>query len=178
MNWQDAVALGTTMIAGLGGGGAIVLGLSGFLGRLWADRALEKDRHEYAELRAKLEGDLHNASQYLQAELDKFGFIHKLRTEGEFQRLSTLWKNFANLSFAFNGLPHIGMKLSPGDLEERKQYEWDRRKEFNIALTNAQQVFYEEMVFIPKGIADIAKTTLEIGLRDQRKYILMYQEGE
>lgn len=43
MNWKDAVTLGTTIVASLGGGGAIVFGLSGYLGRLWADRELDED---------------------------------------------------------------------------------------------------------------------------------------
>jgi hypothetical protein len=43
----------------LGGGGAIVLAFSNFLGKIWADRLMAKERSEHekelAELRAKLE---------------------------------------------------------------------------------------------------------------------------
>ena len=84
MDWKDALTLGTTIVTSLGGGGVIVFKLSGYLGRVWADRALEKDRFEYGQLRSKLEADLRNASQFLQAELDKLSLIHKLRRKVNF----------------------------------------------------------------------------------------------
>lgn len=123
MDWKDALTLGTTIVTSLGGGGAIVFGLSGYLGKLWADRALENDRFEDGLLKSKLEGEIHNASQFLQAELDKLALIHKPRTEGEFERLATMWKNFANLRAAFSTLPHLGFQIVPRDAKERSAYE-------------------------------------------------------
>jgi hypothetical protein len=172
MDWRDAVTLGTTIVTSLGGGGAIVFGLSGYLGKRWADRALEKDRSEYGQLRSKLEAELRNASQFLQAELDKLSLIHKLRTEGEFERLATMWKNFANLRAAFNTLPHIGFQTMPHDEEQRSIYEANCRKEFQVALASTQQSFHEEMVFIPKYIADLAQDTLQLARKENTIYSL------
>jgi hypothetical protein len=166
MDWKDALTLGTAIVTSLGGGGAIVLGLSGYLGRRWADRALEKDRSEYGQLKSKLEADLRNASQFLQAELDKLTLIHKLRTEGEFQRLATMWKNFANLRSAFASLPHLGHQPVPRDANQRALYVGERRDEFRRATASTQQSFYEEMVFIPKRIADLAQDTLQLAQKE------------
>jgi hypothetical protein len=47
---KEVVEIAATVIATLGGGGAIVLGPSGYLGRRWAEGALEKQRQEYAQL--------------------------------------------------------------------------------------------------------------------------------
>jgi hypothetical protein len=170
MEWRDAVTLGATIVTSLGGGGAIVFGLSGYLGRLWADRALEKDRFEYGQLKSKLEADLRNASQFLQAELDKLGLVHKLRTEGEFQRLATMWKNFANLRSAFASLAHLGYQTVPRDAKERSVYAGERRGEFRSAIASTRQSFYEEMVFIPKNIADSAQATLQLAQKENTIY--------
>jgi len=50
--------IAASVIVGLGGGGAIVFGLSSFLGRIWADRALEKHRQENARLNIELSNQL------------------------------------------------------------------------------------------------------------------------
>ena len=60
-----------TVIASLGGGGAIVFGLSGFLGKLWADRALEAQKQQYAQLNLSFTHQLELASKQVQAELDR-----------------------------------------------------------------------------------------------------------
>ena len=174
MTWQDAFKICATILASLGGGGAVVFGLSNFLGKLWADRALQDDRQRYKQLNLQLENELHNASRRLQAELDKFGLVNKLRIEGEFQRLTQLWKSFANLSFAFNGISPLGFKLLPADQADRKAYFESQRKEFAKSLNNAQQLFYEEMVFIPEPIVGFAKTTLEKALREPSIYAMFF----
>jgi transcription antitermination factor NusG len=46
MSWSEIAATAAAIIAGLGGGGAIVLGLSNWIGRLLAERYVEKLKHE------------------------------------------------------------------------------------------------------------------------------------
>jgi hypothetical protein len=47
MTWKDAFEIVTTAIVALGGGGAIVLGLSAFIGKVWAKHFLEREKHEF-----------------------------------------------------------------------------------------------------------------------------------
>ena len=46
MNWGEVGAIAATFIVSLGGGGAIVLGLSNRIGRILGDRYVEKLKHE------------------------------------------------------------------------------------------------------------------------------------
>ena len=46
MNWSELVTIAATFIVSLGGGGAIVFGLSNWIGRILADRYVEKLKHE------------------------------------------------------------------------------------------------------------------------------------
>jgi hypothetical protein len=90
MNWTSAFQLASAIIASLGGGGALVFGLSSYLGRIWADRALEMERHKYAEMLQAAKGELDKATNRYQVELDSLGLVHKLRTTEEFSRLGQL----------------------------------------------------------------------------------------
>jgi hypothetical protein len=99
------------VIGSLGGGGAIVLGLSGWLGKVWAERLMEKERHEHAKVlesdRAKygkeleeLKAKYEHTHRRLQAELDKTIFGHQLKTQTEFNALRELWKTVPPLENA------------------------------------------------------------------------------
>ena len=46
MNWSELVTIAATFIISLGGGGAIVLGLSNWIGKILAGRYVEKLKHE------------------------------------------------------------------------------------------------------------------------------------
>lgn len=178
MGWQDVLKICGAIIASFGGAGAVVLSLSGFLGKFWAERALQDDRQRYAQLNLQIENELRNASQRLQLELDKFGLVNKLRIEGEFQRLALLWKSFANLSFTLNGIVPSGFDIVPADKTAKEAFIEKRRQEFEISLHNTQQLFYEEMVFVPKSIADVAKTTLEKALQEPGFYVMFSQHHD
>jgi hypothetical protein len=52
--WETAGAI----LLSLGGGGAIVLGLSGWLGRVWAERLMERERADHSRELAQLRADL------------------------------------------------------------------------------------------------------------------------
>jgi len=60
MAWDDAFKIITAMIASIGAGGAIIFALSTWLGKLWAQRILENEKHQLAsELeKTKLELDI------------------------------------------------------------------------------------------------------------------------
>lgn len=46
MNWEDIFKLVGAVVFSLGGGGAIVFGLSSWLGKVWADRILANKAHQ------------------------------------------------------------------------------------------------------------------------------------
>jgi len=50
MHISDVFETAAAVVASLGGGGAIVWGFSGYLGKVWADRGLERQKHEYSQL--------------------------------------------------------------------------------------------------------------------------------
>jgi hypothetical protein len=117
-----------------------------------------------------MKNQLENASKRLQMELDTIGLFHSLRTKEEFSRLAVLWKKFANLSFAFHTMSGPGIRLIPADEEDRTRYLAKHRENFEAALKEAQQFFYEEMVFIPEPIAKAAQETVKDVLQEPYAY--------
>jgi len=157
MTFLDVVKIASAILVGLGGGGTIVFGLSGFLGKLWADRALEKQRHEYAQLTQQAQHQLDAALRRVQMELDTLGLIHSLRTKEEFNRLAELWKWFANLTDVLAATSG----LAPSSVEEvHLKFKAKLREDFRTALFHARQFLFEVMVFIPEAIANVAARTL------------------
>lgn len=48
MSWEDSLRIFITGLASIGGGGALVLGLSTWFGKMWADKMLANQTHELA----------------------------------------------------------------------------------------------------------------------------------
>jgi hypothetical protein len=178
MTMHDAFTLGATIIAGLGGGGAITLALSHFIGKMWADRALEKQRAEYQRLNTQLQHSLDQTTRRLQVELDRIGLMHKLRTTEEFSHLGLLWKKMAWLNVTFDGACSRGIRLVPKSEAGMSEYKENQRKKFLTALEDAQLFFLEEELFIPSDIAKLTHETMLFAAREPFFYASFYAHHE
>ena len=167
MNWTFAFQLGTAIITSLGGGAAIVFGLSNFLGKLWADRALEREKHKYAEILQTAKSELDKAAGRYQVELDSLKLVHTLRTTEEFSHLGKLWQHMAILQDAFKGTAQLGLSLLPADADSRKRYLEMLRQNYEEALWKARQFFLEQKLFIPENIAECAESTLRAAINEK-----------
>jgi hypothetical protein len=52
MNISDLAKIVVSVLVSLGGGGAIVVGLSSWLGKIWAERLMERERKGSLSVRA------------------------------------------------------------------------------------------------------------------------------
>lgn len=77
MNWEEVLKIALTVIASLGGGGAIVFGLSGFLGRVWVDR---------------LKGDIDGRLRRLEAALKHGTYVLQRLAEFELEAIEQCWQ--------------------------------------------------------------------------------------
>lgn len=55
MSWEDGFKFSIAILTSLGGGSAIVFLFSSWLGKAWATRILDKERHELEKLRKEHE---------------------------------------------------------------------------------------------------------------------------
>src|SRR5882672_1086527 len=77
MGWIDALKIGAVVIGSLGGGGAIVFGLSGFLGQVWMQR---------------LKGEIDARLQRLDAALTHQNFLLQRFAELELEAIAECWR--------------------------------------------------------------------------------------
>lgn len=154
MTFLDVVQVVTGVMVSLGGGGAIVAGFSGFLGRLWADRALEDHKQEYARLNQQMQHDHDEAMKRLQVQLDAIGLVHNLRIKEEFPMLTALWKKVAAVRVAADKLALLSLPLD-------EQHHDETQGKFDEAEEDFQKFVSEEMIFAPHLIAQIARTLAE-----------------
>ena len=90
-----AFEIATAILFSIGAGGAIVFAFSSWLGKVWANRILEKEKLEYSEMLA-------NISQRLDFQLHS----SKAVFDAEFQIYRELWD-------AANKLKHIALNIRP-----------------------------------------------------------------
>ena len=74
MNWGEVGAIAATFIVSLGGGGAIVLGLSNRIGRILGDRYVEKLKHEIQQEMEKLKHEIQQELESYKTKLKKSEF--------------------------------------------------------------------------------------------------------
>jgi len=83
MAWQDFALGGLTI-------GSVIIGLSSFLGKVWANRILQKDRTKY---KTQMETLIENLRTQSKKEL----YVHQLQFEKEFEIYKELWEQLIRL---------------------------------------------------------------------------------
>ena len=77
---MEVLKIAATIILSVGVSGGIIAGLANWLGRVWANRLMEKDRSRHAEalenLRANLQAENEKRMRQLQSEIDIFNEKH------------------------------------------------------------------------------------------------------
>jgi hypothetical protein len=162
MTPKDAFEVAGSVILSLGGGGAIVLGLSGYLGKVWADRGLEKQRQEYTRLNLEFNHKLDLASRRIQMQLDTLGHLYKLQTESEFHKISELWKKLSYLRTAFSCIPRHGFALVSPDPQIRHDAHVRASNRFIASWNEAYETWSAETLSIPKNISNATGALLNI----------------
>jgi hypothetical protein len=167
MNQAEIWNVAAAVIAAVGGSGAIIFGLSSYLGKRWADRALEKQKQEYSQLNIAFTHQLGLATRRIQIELDTIGHLHKLRTESEFEKIRELWRCVASLQAAYSGLPKSGYHLAFEDEALNKKHRIQASFDFSKRLTDTFEVWSRELLSIPEDIAKLAEELIRIARHEE-----------
>jgi hypothetical protein len=96
MTVQEAWETTAAVIASLGGGLIVIL-LSGWLGKVWANRILEADRARYSREIEELRSSLERTNRAFQGQIEKAIFVSKTHFETEFQIFREIWQKVATV---------------------------------------------------------------------------------
>lgn len=130
---------------------ATVAALSGWLGKIWADRILEKDKAKYQEemesIRIRGQQDLERLKQDGQELLEKLKLgqekrllAHRLQYETEFGIYTDLWATICKL----NRMAWTRRELAT-------------REERDKACEDFEEVFYRHSPFLPLDVVQVAR---------------------
>ncbi len=108
MTANDIFQISAAVLASVGGAAAIIMGLSSWLGKVWANRILEKDKLKYTTELERIKTKLQNESQ-------KQNLIFSLYFEGQFKLYNDLWISLSDLQ---SGVDELWAEASPKNLKK------------------------------------------------------------
>jgi hypothetical protein len=81
MELKEALELSGVILGSLGGGAAIIFGFSSWLGKVWANRLMEKEKAEYAQALESLRSRLTQDTESYKIKLKKSEFLFQKEFE-------------------------------------------------------------------------------------------------
>ena len=181
MFWDVLYSIGAVAFSSLGGG-AILLALSSWLGKVWAGRILAQDQTKYqkeiSQIREKYRREVEESLHLLRDRLDRGQFIHRLQFETEFKVYLELWGKLVAARDAAIKLRPVFDLVQAGKSEEEIKKE--RVEELRKTYVAFQDYFREREPFIaPEVYESLEKLETAIyeegvdfmyGDKDDREY--------
>lgn len=147
---SDAFKIASAVLLSVGGGGVLVLSLSGWLGKVWANRLMQNDIAAHAQELEKLKSSFEAVNKRMQAELDKTVHVHRVQFETEFKALSDIW---ARLSTVRSSLAVSSPRFeSEHHGSERLKQMNDMMRRFTDAADALRRAVDDQAPFYPKPI--------------------------
>lgn len=148
MIWKTVLAI----IASVGGSGAIILGLSSYVGKLWAERLLQKKSQDFERELETYKKDLSIEVERYKSKAEALNYVSKVQFEAEYETYKLIFAALFNFAAASSNLFPYGLDQIPADMNERKA-EYIKRYEFYVDSFNTYSRAVETNApFIPKEI--------------------------
>jgi hypothetical protein len=153
---DEYLSIGATIIASLGGSGAIILSLSNYLGKIWASSLMAKEKADHEQKLEQLRIKLQKENQLHLAELNHNLEIYKqthLREHGD--KLAIYRATIDLVATMLSKVEMIMLRnkkeLSP---KEQEQFETERLKIYGyLAMIAPQEVMDANDAFIDQLLA-------------------------
>ena len=130
---KEAFELAAAIIAGLGGGGAIVWALSSLIGKVWANKILEKEKAEYAKDIEYYKSELNKEVQRINAIQDKALYISKAQYDNEYHIYQEIWEKM-NECILITKMLYPTFENRPVDKDECEKYQEEKLKRYRMVF--------------------------------------------
>lgn len=104
MTFDDILKIAVTIVTSIGGAGAIILGLSNWLGNIWANRIHEKDRQKYQQELEALKASYTKDLEETKTKLENTKTLFNRYTEHQFILYTDLYRSLYDLKIAADRL--------------------------------------------------------------------------
>ena len=165
MTITDAWRVALAVLASLGGGSLIVAALSSWLGKVWADRLMQRDRAKHSEELEKLRSSLEQSQRLLQGEIEKTLFVTKTHFETEFQIIREIWQEVSVVRGLMSQLrPKFGIVDVRQTQEERLV---ECLEAYFPAVQKLIQTVDRNSPFYPQEMYETLDQLVRVALREQ-----------
>ncbi len=120
-NIKDIFQLAGAVIIASGASGAVLFGLSSWLGKIWAERILRTDRLRYERCLADFRHQLNSEIEVLKAKNQRRVLVHKVQFETEFEAYKDIWTALSELSANTLALRPILDSINLGESESERK---------------------------------------------------------
>lgn len=158
MSLEEVLKISAAIIGSVGSAAAVIFGLSSWLGKVWANRILEKDKLKYTTELEKIKTKLQNESQ-------KQNLMFSLYFQGQFKLYNDLWVSLSELQ---SRVEDLWAEASPKNL-----------KNFAIALRKAKsQIRSSALLIEPEHYKDIMSAIENIeNYRNGKEQLILAREN-
>jgi hypothetical protein len=128
MNAASVWEIARAVLLSIGGGAALLWGLSSWFGKVWASKILEKDKARYQEQLEAFKSEFENVGRRLQAQLDRGTIAYRSRLEIEVKGITDIWNVVADANQCIHTTrPEI--RIGPALTETARRRAFDDRIE-------------------------------------------------
>ena len=124
------------ILGSVGGAAAIIFGLSTWLGKVWANRILEKDKLKYSS-------ELEVIKKQLQSETQKQQLMFSMYFEGQFKLYNDLWVSLAELQ---NGVEALWSEANTRNLKSFVSAVKKAKKQIRDSALLIEPEHYDEIM--------------------------------
>lgn len=147
---KEAFEIAGAVILSLGGGSAIVWGLSSWLGKVWANRILESEKVKYSKQIEEYKAELEKSISRINAEQDKRLYISKTQYDNEYKIYQNIWEKLNNCVLTTIALYPGGIENVPVDEKEKEEYQMEKHKKYVQAYNEFSKAIQDNAPFYTK----------------------------
>lgn len=168
-----------SILVSLGGGSVIVLGLSSWLGKVWANRILENEKKAHQLEIENYKSQLAISLEQIKSLNDKALYISKVQYDKEFQIYQDIWEKLHDCIVETLDLCSK-VQSSPVDNDEKEKWIQDKYSKFVVKYNEYSRTidryapFYREDFY--QSFVSIRNSCATVG-RDFKTYILDAEYG-
>jgi len=166
MPFKNLLEIAASLIVAFGGSGAIVVSLSGYLGKVWADRALEKQRQEYARLNLELTQQLAVLTEREKSALQiratehqvRFSKLHEKRAEA----LADIYEHLVDAEYQGRRFVYVeGFPATMTPTQEQSEARREARQKIQSAMSDLSLFIEKRQIYLPASVCTLLKTHLD-----------------
>ena len=155
MGIKDVFEISAAILASLGGSSAIIFGLSSWLGKVWANRILEKEKLEHNRELEKYRKDLSEELERVRSINDKALYVSKVHYNNEYRIYEDIWAKLHECVVYTLMLYPEGVENTPDDKEELERYQTQKYENYVMRYNDFSMTIDKYAPFYKKEFYDL-----------------------